>query len=200
MSSAVLKDPKSPSRCFCCLKLTLNDHKTILLGCVYLPTDYGNDSSKQELIYTWGELAGYILVNPTDELMIVGDFNVDFNRSQNQFTMTLSQFMYDRGLVAADQFFAHKIPYTYESDLCVGRTWIDHILISRTGGCHAIYKKISQNLKNGKLTSLYNNIPFIVQCFHDQQHSQWHKKASRKYQTRNSQNGPNVSLLSSFFF
>ena len=74
--------------------------------CVYLPTDYGNDSSKQDLIYTLGELAGYILTNPTDELMIVGDFIVDFNRSQSQFMMTLSQFMYDHGLVAADQFFA----------------------------------------------------------------------------------------------
>jgi len=71
---------------------------------VYLPTDYGNDSSKQDLIYTLGELAGYILANPTDELMIVGDFNAYFNRSQNQFMMTLSQFMYDHGLVAADQF------------------------------------------------------------------------------------------------
>jgi len=68
--------------------------------------------------------------------MIVGDFNVDFSRSQSQFTMTLSQFMYDHGLVAADQVFAHKIPYTYESDSGVGHSWIDHILISRTGGCH----------------------------------------------------------------
>ena len=104
--------------------------------CVYLPTDYGNDSSKQDLIYTLGELAGYILTNPTDELMIVGDFIVDFNRSQSQFMMTLSQFMYDHGLVAADQFFAHKIPYTYESDSGVGHSWIDRTLISRTGGCH----------------------------------------------------------------
>jgi len=59
------------------------------------------------------------------------------------------------------------------------------------------YKKIPQNLKNGKLISLYNNVPFIVECFHDQQVSQWCKKASRKYQTRSSQNGRNVFL--SFF-
>ena len=59
------------------------------------------------------------------------------------------------------------------------------------------YKKISQNLKNGKLISLYNNVPFIVECFHDQQVSQWRKKASRKYQTRSSRNGRNVFLSSS---
>ena len=60
------------------------------------------------------------------------------------------------------------------------------------------YKKISQNLKNGELISLYDNIVFIFECFHDWQDSQWHEKASRRYQTRNSQNGPNV-FLSSFF-
>ena len=31
------------------------------------------------------------------------------------------------------------------------------------------YKKISQNLKNGQLISLYNNVPFIFDCFNDQQ-------------------------------
>ena len=36
------------------------------------------------------------------------------------------------------------------------------------------YKKNSQNLKNGKLISLYNNVPFIFECFHDEQHTQWH--------------------------
>jgi len=59
------------------------------------------------------------------------------------------------------------------------------------------YKKISQNLKNGKLISLYNNVPFIVKCFNDQQVSQWREKASRRYQTRSSQNRRNVFL--SFF-
>ena len=59
-------------------------------------------------------------------------------------------------------------------------------------------QKNSQNLKNGKLISLYNNVPFTVECFHDQQVSQWREKASRRYQTRSSQNGRNVFL--SFFF
>ena len=46
--------------------------------------------------------------------------------------------------------------------------------------------------------SLYNNVPFIFECFHGQQDSQWCEKASQRYQTNNSQNGPNV-FLSSFF-
>jgi len=31
-------------------------------------------------------------------------------------------------------------------------------------------QKKSQNLKNGRLISLYNNVPFIFECFHDEQH------------------------------
>ena len=50
------------------------------------------------------------------------------------------------------------------------------------------------------VVSLYNNVPFILECFHDQQDSQWREKASQKYQTKNSQNGPNVFLSSSLFF
>ena len=41
---------------------------------------------------------------------------------------------------------------------------------------------------------------FVFECFHDQQDSQWCEKASQKYQTKNSQNWPNVFLSSSFFF
>ena len=51
-----------------------------------------------------------------------------------------------------------------------------------------------KNLKNGELISLYN-IPFIFEYFHDQQDSQWHEKASRRYQTKNLQNGQNVFFL-----
>ena len=45
----------------------------------------------------------------------------------------------------------------------------------------------------------YDNVLFIFECFHDQQDAQWREKASRKYQTRSSQNGRNV-FLSFFFF
>ena len=59
------------------------------------------------------------------------------------------------------------------------------------------YKKIAQNLINGKLISLYNNVPFIFECFHDEQHTQWRQKALRKYRTRKSPDGQNVFLSSS---
>ena len=57
------------------------------------------------------------------------------------------------------------------------------------------YIKISPNLKNGELISLYDNILFIFECFHDQPDSQWHEKASWKYPTKQQQNGQIVFLL-----
>ena len=62
------------------------------------------------------------------------------------------------------------------------------------------YKKISPNLRNGTLISLYNHIPFIFECFHDQQDSSHREKPSRKYHTRHSQNGQIVFLSFFFFF
>ena len=47
--------------------------------------------------------------------------------------------------------------------------------------------------------TLYNNVPFIFECFHDQKYAQWCEKAFQKYQTRKSPNGQNV-LLSLFSF
>ena len=45
--------------------------------------------------------------------------------------------------------------------------------------------------------SLYDNVLFIFECFHDQQDSQWCEKASRKYPAQQEQNGQIVFLLSS---
>jgi len=53
---------------------------------------------------------------------------------------------------------------------------------------------VKKNLKIGKLISLCNNIPFIFECFHNQQDCQWHEKELRRHQTKNSQNGPNIFL------
>ena len=60
------------------------------------------------------------------------------------------------------------------------------------------YKEISHISKNGKLLILYNNVPFIFWCFHDEQHAQWHKKALQKYRTRKSPDDQNVFHSSSF--
>ena len=63
-----------------------------------------------------------------------------------------------------------------------------------------LIQKISPNLRNGTLIDLYNHIPFIFECFHDQQDSSRREKPSRKYHTRYSQIGQIVFLSSSSSF
>ena len=61
-------------------------------------------------------------------------------------------------------------------------------------------QKISPNLRNGTLISLYNHIYTVhVRVFHGQQDSSHQDKPSRKYHTGYSQNGQIVFFLSFFF-
>ena len=53
------------------------------------------------------------------------------------------------------------------------------------------------NLRNSKHLSLYNNVPFTLECFHNKQHTQWCKKPLQKYQTSKWPDGQNVFLSSS---
>jgi len=64
------------------------------------------------------------------------------------------------------------------------------------------YMEIQINLKISKTashTSLYNNVPFIFECFHDQQDSQWRKKASQSTKPRTHKTGQMFFFLLSFF-
>jgi len=73
------------------------------------------------------------------------------------------------------QFFRH---FEHSSELCFFVTdyaiieSVDCIVIAR----HAIYDG-TKNFRYGKLISLYNNVPFIFECYHDEQHAlEWCKK------------------------
>ena len=58
----------------------------------------------------------------------------------------------------------------------------------------SLRSQLNTNLKNSELISLYDSIQFILECFHDQEDSQWHKKALRKYPTKQQQNGQSIFL------
>jgi len=78
---------------------------------------------------------------------------------------------------------------------CAGIESVDsNVGIARTRNIWQ-YIKISPNLNNGELILLYDNILFIFECFNDQQDSQWHERALRKYPTKQQQNGQIVFLL-----
>ena len=77
---------------------------------------------------------------------------------------------------------------------------VDSVCRDTTYTQYMLIQKISPNLRNGTLISLYNNIPFIFECFHDQQDSSHREKPSRKYHTRYSQNEQIVFLSFSSSF
>ena len=63
--------------------------------------------------------------------IIVGDFNVDFDR-RGLLCDLLTTFMSDMNLTACDLFFRQEIKYTYESDDTMARSWIDHVLCTQS--------------------------------------------------------------------
>jgi len=82
--------------------------------CVYLPT---NNLSSQDLYReTLAELCGFLDSHSFDNLVIAGDFNVDFSKSSSIHHALLSDFIENLDLHSVDLDFAHHIKFTYESD------------------------------------------------------------------------------------
>ena len=82
------------SRRFCALRFTIPDCLTLLLVCVYLPFNNGLYSGHFEFQETLHELEGFIDSQDYDMLAVVGDFNVDFSRTDRRHTNDLLQFMH----------------------------------------------------------------------------------------------------------
>ena len=69
---------KSISKRFCAISLTCSS-MSILLICVYLPTNYGTSQSHDFYLEVLGELKGFIDAQVFDKVIVADDFNVDFN-------------------------------------------------------------------------------------------------------------------------
>ena len=96
----------SLSKHFCAVSVTLSntcDHSNVnlLLICVYLPTNYGNEYSDALFVEAIGELEGFIQCTSFDCLFVCGYFNVDFNHSSCRRSV-LSAFMHSVNLVSVD--------------------------------------------------------------------------------------------------
>ena len=93
-----------------------------LLAChtyLFVYTYYDSDSCCLYL-NTLGELEGFIASHSCDVNIIVGDFNVDFDRG-GPLLKSLDDFMLDFDLSACDLNFRPSVGYTYESDDSVSR-------------------------------------------------------------------------------
>ena len=80
--------------------------------------------------YTLGELEGFITSHACDVNVIVGDFNVDFDRG-GPLAKLLNDFILEFDLLACDLNFRPSVCYTYESDDSCTRSWLDHVLCSQ---------------------------------------------------------------------
>ena len=92
------------SKRFCAIILTnpiTNYSFNTLLLSVYLPTDYGTSDSRNSFSESLAELEGFVSSHPYDNLIICGDFNVDFSRGGHNCS-SLTSFMHDFNLVRTD--------------------------------------------------------------------------------------------------
>ena len=148
---------------FCGLMLTESTGRSTLVIWVYM-SSLSNPSAYTDYLNTLGELEVFITAHQCDDTLIVGVFNVDFNRQGPRKQLVLD-FMVDLDLVACDLSFQDSVGFTYERDDSSARSWIDHILSSQSLHSHL------SNVHNITLPSLtapsggvlYNNNTVITQ-------------------------------------
>ena len=92
---------------------------------MYFPADYGTSDSNNEFLDTIAELEGFLSSHEYDNVIICGDFNVDFCRPGHNHDHLMS-FMRDYNLICAD--LNSSIKYTYRRDDCSVFSWPDHVL------------------------------------------------------------------------
>lgn len=121
---------QNTSKCFCSFFMNLyfpsiNSCLNTLIINVYLPTDYGTLDSENAYVDALGELDGFSSSQSYDNLILCGDFNVDFSRTSHN-SAHLHRFMFAHDLVATD--LNSSICYTYCRDDHSAFSWPDHVL------------------------------------------------------------------------
>ena len=92
---------------FCAIKLCDSDGLSSLLISVYMPGLHSH-SPAIDYLNILSEISGFIDSCRCDVTIIVGDFNVDFDR-RGLLCDLLTTFMYDMNLTACDLFFRQEI-------------------------------------------------------------------------------------------
>ena len=122
---------QTSSDCFCAITIKTSDSLSFLMFCIYMPYE-NHPSSFTDYLNTLGEIQGLLDSHSYSGAFLIGDFNVDYDRN-SPLTDLLCNFMTELDLVASDLQYKDSILFTYERDgggLC--RSWIDHILCSRS--------------------------------------------------------------------
>ena len=112
---------------FCAVQFCCNQFTTLIV-CVYLPSNYGTQKSNDLFRETIAELHGFLDACTYDNLLVAGDFNVDFDHQSSSNYALLQAFMQEFYLYATDLDYKHQIVHTYERDDGLVRSWPDHIM------------------------------------------------------------------------
>ena len=88
-------------------------------------------SSFNEYLNTLGELQGFLESQQCDVNILVGDFNVDFDRG-GPLAELLVDSMSELNLYVCDLSFHSMVKYTYERDDGLVHSWIGHIVYSQS--------------------------------------------------------------------
>ena len=108
-----------------CLTI-ITDVGVILLINVYMPTNYGDETSLENYIETCTKINAFIIDTDAMHVIIMGDFNCqEGSRFYGEFLNLVSE----HNLIIADMTRLHDA-FTYISDDGRNISWIDHVLVS----------------------------------------------------------------------
>ena len=93
---------------FCAINCCFNDKHNLILVCVYFPTNYNTEASDARFNETLAELEAFLQTVSYDDLIISGDFNVDF-RNKISRTEALKEFMLNYNLICSDEILTFHI-------------------------------------------------------------------------------------------
>ena len=111
---------------YLCPLLILTVHNPLsLLTSIYQLINYGTIETNTAFLDCLGELDGFISAQPFDNVIICGDFNVEFSCNTHN-SHQLVDFMNTHNLVRADT--STNIQFTYRRDDLSVTSWPDHTM------------------------------------------------------------------------
>lgn len=114
-------------KCISGLELSSDNGPLVLLN-VYMPTEYRDDHSLEKYTNVCSQLGAILMDSEAAQFMILGDFNCE---TGSRFYNVLSHLMSEFDLIMSDLCFLTNA-FTYCSDNGINRSWIDHIITSRS--------------------------------------------------------------------
>ena len=104
-----------------------SNHGPILLMCVYMPTDEGNNDCLESYIATCAKITALIAECDAAQVIVAGDFNC---QPGSRFYSIFQKLVTDNNLYVSDQI-RMTGAFTYYNDAGTASSWIDHVLCSQ---------------------------------------------------------------------